>query len=145
MNLIKRLIMKIKGKKKDEAAPEGIHCKGTFFEKSFVETIAETCHEVNKAYCEGHGDKSQTSWSKAPQWQRDSAVKGVEFKMNNPYALPSSQHDSWMAQKIEEGWTYGETKDAATKTHPCMVGYSELPMQQRIKDILFGQVVDSFI
>ncbi len=135
MNLIRRIM----GKKKNT------NNKGTFYERSLVEIIAETCHEVNRAYCKGHGDNSHKLWKTAPKWQKDSAIKGVEFRIQNPYSLPSASHDSWMAQKIEDGWTYGEIKSEEYKTHPCMVGYNDLPLKERIKDTLFTKVVDSFI
>tara|TARA_R110002074_G_scaffold189465_7_gene355294 strand:- start:2840 stop:3253 length:414 start_codon:yes stop_codon:yes gene_type:complete len=114
-------------------------------EVSLAERIARTCHEVNRAYCEGHGDFSQQTWEEAPEWVRKSALQGVEYTLENPKARPQDQHDSWMASKIEDGWIYGEEKDAEKKTHPCLVSYRNLPVKQRIKDVLFGSVVKSFI
>jgi hypothetical protein len=108
-----------------------------------IEQIAKVCHEANKAYCEGIGDNSQKSWNEAEQWQRDSAVKGVEYRLDNSTAAPSAQHDAWMADKVKDGWVYGEEKDATAKTHPCIVPYNELPEEQRKKDSLFQAVVDA--
>jgi hypothetical protein len=48
-----------------------------------------------------------------------------------------------MKEKVDLGWVYGEVKDAEKKTHPCILPYDELPLQQRTKDYLFKQVVDS--
>lgn len=106
-----------------------------------VEDIAKVCHEANKAYCETIGDNSQLSWDDAAEWQRDSAIKGVEFKLANPEATASAQHESWMDQKIADGWFYGEVKDAEKKTHPCLVEYDQLPEEQRVKDKLFAAIV----
>lgn len=105
------------------------------------EYIAKVCHEANKAYCEGIGDTSQVSWDQAPEWQRDSAIKGVNFILDNPTAPPSASHESWLKEKEATGWKYGEVKDAEKKEHPCFVPYAELPLQQRLKDHLFGAVV----
>jgi len=44
-----------------------------------VEQVARVAHEANRAYCESIGDTSQVRWEDAPQWQRDSALKGVQF------------------------------------------------------------------
>jgi hypothetical protein len=44
--------------------------------------IAQVCHEANRAWCEVNGDTSQKPWNEAEQWQRDSAIKGVEFAMS---------------------------------------------------------------
>ena len=46
-----------------------------------------------------------------------------------------------MTQKSKDGWTYGTVKDAEAKTHPCLLPYSELPQEQKIKDQLFISVV----
>lgn len=105
--------------------------------------IAMVCHQANKAFCEANSDFSQQNWEDAPQWQRDSAVKGVEFRINNPDSPHSAQHDAWMADKVAEGWVYGEVKDADKKTHPCIVSYEQLPEFQQKKDALFQAIVDT--
>ena len=103
--------------------------------------IASVCHEVNKAYCEAIGDISMLSWHPAPEWQKASAVAGVEFHMANPDAGPEASHESWLKLKTEEGWVYGAVKDPGKKEHPCMRPFSELPPQQQAKDHLFRAVV----
>ncbi len=109
-----------------------------------ISRIAQVCHAANLAYCESIGDTSQKPWGEAAEWQRDSAIKGVEFKFANPDAAPSAQHDAWTADKLAEGWVYGEVKDPAAKTHPCLVPYEQLPVEQRIKDYLFVAIVQAF-
>lgn len=109
-------------------------------------TVARICHNVNKAYCFSIGDLSQTEWELAPEWQRQSAINGVKAHWDSKFTmLPEDSHISWMKQKQEEGWIYGEVKDAEKKTHPCMVPYSELPASQRTKDYLFREVVHSIL
>lgn len=103
--------------------------------------IAIVCHEANRAYCATIGDHSQLPWEEAPQWQRDSAIKGVEFCLENPDAPPSANHESWLAAKEAEGWAYGEVKDVDAKLHPCFVPYDELPPEQKAKDYLFKAIV----
>lgn len=106
-----------------------------------VERRARLAHEINRAYCEAIGDHSQKPWAEAEQWQRDSAIKGVEFALANPNAGPDAQHNAWMEAKFADGWTYGPTKDAEAKTHPCLVAYDALPREQRVKDYLFRAAV----
>ena len=103
--------------------------------------IAAICHGLNKALCESQGDTSQPSWDDAPDWQKESAVNGVKFHLANPDALPSASHENWMKQKLEEGWKYGQVKDAEKKEHPCIVPYEELPNSQKSKDYIFKQAV----
>jgi hypothetical protein len=105
--------------------------------------IAQVAHEVNKAYCEAIGDNSQTSWEDAPAWQKESAVLGVMFHVENPDAGPDASHNSWMKQKVDTGWKFGLTKDPENKYHPCIVPFEQLPKEQQAKDFLFRQVVHS--
>jgi len=106
-----------------------------------ITDIAHVCHEVNRAYCASIGDHSQMPWADAADWQRESAVKGVEFAIGNPDAAPSAQHDAWLADKARDGWKYGPVKNPETKEHPCFVPYDELPQEQKAKDYLFLAVV----
>jgi len=108
-----------------------------------IENIAKAAHELNKAYCESIGDNSQPNWEDAPEWQKSSAINGVQFHLDNPDATPSASHISWLKQKKEEGWKYGEVKNAETKEHPCFVPYEQLPNEQKAKDYIFRQTIHS--
>ena len=117
----------------------------TMTTKERTEDIARVAHEINAAYCLAFGDDSQLGWDDAPQWQRDSAIKGVEFHAANPDASPSNSHDSWLAEKEAAGWVYGDVKEPEKKQHPCMVPFDELPPEQKAKDYIFRQVVHSLM
>ena len=106
-----------------------------------IELIARVAHETNRAYCESINDFSQIPWDGAPDWQKNSSIKGVEFSLDNPDAPASAQHEAWLKDKISEGWKYGEVKDPEKKEHPCCVPYDELPIEQKVKDALFVGVV----
>ena len=106
-----------------------------------TEDIARVCHQLNKAYCESIGDSSQLDWELSPEWQKESALLGVTFHINNSDAGDSASHDSWMKQKVDDGWVYGDIKNPDAKTHPCIVPFDDLPMEQQIKDKLFRQTV----
>ncbi len=105
--------------------------------------IAKVAHEINMAYCISIGDTSQVPWEDAPEWQRESAINGVEFHLNNKDSSPEDSHVNWLKEKIDNGWVYSEVKDIDKKTHPCCVPYAELSTQHKTKDYLFKQVVDS--
>lgn len=102
--------------------------------------IAKVCHEANRAYCAALGDLSQPSWEDAPDWQKQSAINGVQFHYANPMAQPSDSHVAWLAQKEADGWKYGPVKDPDKKEHPCFVPYDELPVEQRAKDYIFRAI-----
>lgn len=108
-----------------------------------IEHIAEAAHEANRAYCQSIGDASQPEWYDAPEWQKQSARNGVRFHTDNPNASASASHESWFAEKRADGWSYGPVKDPENKRHPCFVPFSELPVEQQIKDHIFRSVVHS--
>lgn len=112
-----------------------------------VHSIAQVAHEANRAYCLTLGDTSQLPWYDAPDWQRESAIKGVAFHLAEHAAgrtpSPSASHDSWLAEKRAAGWTYGPVKNPDAKQHPCFVPYDELPLEQQKKDALFGAIVNA--
>ncbi len=104
--------------------------------------IASVCHEANRAYCASIGDASQPSWADAPDWQKNSAINGVNFHMAGG-KTPEQSHESWLAEKEATGWVYGKLKDPIAKTHPCCVPYDQLPENQKAKDRLFLAIVEA--
>ena len=114
----------------------------------FIDLIiraAEAAHEANRVYCESIGDHSQVRWGGAPDWQQESAVKSVLFKLENPAAEAEDMHESWCAVKEADGWVHGDKKCADKKTHPCLVAYADLSAEQQAKDSLFSAVVAPFL
>lgn len=103
--------------------------------------IARITHELNRQYCLALGDSSQPPWEDAPEWQVQSALHGVRFHVANPDAPTSHAHENWMQEKLGAGWVYGPEKDSEAKTHPCLVPFTDLPMEQQMKDVLFAQTV----
>lgn len=108
-----------------------------------IEQAAKMCHELNRAYCQQLGDTTQAAWADAPEWQKESAIKGVAFHRANPEATPAASHESWLEEKRAAGWKYGPVKDADKKEHPCFVPFTGLPLEQQAKDRLFKGVVDA--
>ena len=109
------------------------------------EKIAQVAHEVNRAFCAANGDTSHLKWEDAPEWQRKSAIDGVEHFLANRDITPEETHEHWMKYKTENGWTQGPVKDEAKKEHPSMMPYSDLPLEEKIKDHLFRGVVGAMI
>ena len=109
--------------------------------KSLSHSIARVAHEVNAAYCAALGDKTQPPWEEAPEWQKESAIKGVEMHLANPNLGVDASHQAWLDHKRAEGWTYGQIKDVEKKEHPCFVPYADLPQEQKVKDFIFRGVV----
>lgn len=113
-----------------------------------VTDIAQVTYEANRAYCATIGDYSMQTWGVAPEWQRETNIKGVRFHLETLRGgvtpAPSASHESWMEEKRRDGWRYGPVKRADLKEHPCFVPYEELPSAQKLKDHLFGHVVKAY-
>lgn len=48
--------------------------------------------------------------------------------------IAENVHENWSAGRIADGWVYGETRDDAKKTTPCLVPYSELTEEEKAYD-----------
>lgn len=107
--------------------------------------IARVCHEANREYCARLGDLSQLQWSDAPLWQQESAIKGVLAIREGLVNRPEQAHESWSKEKVEAGWVWGPVKDPEKKTHPCLVPFSRLPVEQQAKDLLFFAVASALL
>jgi hypothetical protein len=110
-----------------------------------IETIAKIAHSANMYYCFSIGDWSQVMWDYAPPWQRDSAIEGVRAFIRNPNITAKETHQSWVGHKIADGWVYGEVKCPMKKTHPCLVPYEDLPLEQQLKDLIFRSIVSGLV
>lgn len=103
--------------------------------------IAQVAHAINAAYCLSLGDTSVPAWEDAGEQHQLSIQAGVQMHLDNPDATPEDSHAAWLADKVAQGWVYGEAKDTEAKTHPCCRPYEELPPEQKSKDYLFRAVV----
>lgn len=105
-----------------------------------IESIAQVCHEANRALQLISGDPAPSlAWEAAEAWQRDSAIAGVNAALAG--TSPEEQHEAWCDFKRADGWVYGPVKSAEAKTHPCLVEYDQLPPEQKAKDAVFVAIV----
>lgn len=48
--------------------------------------------------------------------------------------LARNAHEVWARNRVQEGWTWGEVRDDAKKTTPCLVPYEDLPESEKAYD-----------
>ena len=48
--------------------------------------------------------------------------------------LAENAHELWAAQRFKDGWIYGPNRDDASKTHPCLAPYADLPESEKEYD-----------
>ena len=48
--------------------------------------------------------------------------------------MAKNVHEVWSKNRMDQGWTWGEKRDDATKTHPDLVPYEELTEEEKDYD-----------
>ena len=48
--------------------------------------------------------------------------------------IAENVHEVWAAERLAQGWHYGDERDDVRKTTPCLVPYSELPESEKEYD-----------
>ncbi len=48
--------------------------------------------------------------------------------------MAKNVHEVWAESRIEQGWSYGEERNDALKTHPCLIPYEALPEVEKAYD-----------
>jgi hypothetical protein len=49
--------------------------------------------------------------------------------------LAEMEHGRWNIERLLAGWTWGESREEAAKTSPCLVPWSELPDEVKQWDL----------
>jgi hypothetical protein len=93
-------------------------------------TAAIIVHMINNRVCALNGEQ-QIQFEDMPEYMRDGLVQALEDDLS-----PEDGHVAWMKNRLENGWTLGPVKDIEKKTSPCLIPYSELPYEQRVKDAI---------
>ena len=111
---------------------------------SDIERIARACHETNRGLQWFNSElEISPHWEDAVEWMKESTINGVVAAYRG--LTPEELHQNWCEYRQRDGWVYGPMKDSEAKTHPCLVPYSELPFEQRLKDSVFHAIVQAFI
>lgn len=109
-----------------------------------VYEIARVCHYALKAYDENVGGDGYVAWDRMNSEMREVVMDGVRFCLGNDNVTGEMLHRNWMVKMIAEGWVFGVERDLKRKTHPHVIPWRQLSNVQRMKDILFAGIVESF-
>jgi len=105
--------------------------------------VAEVCHEANCVLQHYNGDTIAAPWDTLPEDQKERVINGVALRLKNPDSDPEFMHENWLRDMTADGYVLGDQIDHENKTHSCLKKYDDLPLNQRVKDTLFGAIVDS--
>lgn len=106
-----------------------------------LEPIAQVVHDAIRAWSAVHGQHTIPRWADAPDWMQASTLRSVAFVLDNPDASAGDQHRQWMAQRLADGWVFGEVRDEDAKTHPMLIPFEDLPDFEIKKDLLVAAIV----
>ena len=73
-----------------------------------------------------------TTYTPNPINTDDVELDGVLLELTEK--LAENVHEMWALGRVNDGWRYGEKRDDAAKTHPCLVPYSQLPDSEKEYD-----------
>jgi hypothetical protein len=107
-----------------------------------IDAIARFCHSANRGVQQlqpWSGIDVAADWDDVDPAMQESVRIGVRGVLNGN--TPEQSHQLWCDTKTEQGWVYGPVKDPELKTHPCLVPYDQLPVDQQFKDHLFSSIV----
>ncbi|MDX8341754.1 RyR domain-containing protein [Draconibacterium sp. IB214405] len=48
--------------------------------------------------------------------------------------LAKNVHNTWMTERINQGWRYGHRRNDELKTHPCLIDYEDLSEEEKNYD-----------
>lgn len=108
-----------------------------------LEIAAKTAHSVLQCVNRKFNCKELPAWEQTLTWYRASMVKHIEYIIYHNYK-PSRIHDKWIKRKIGFGLKYGKELDWNKKTHPLLVPFTELPVEERMKLDLIKAAVMPF-
>ncbi len=105
-----------------------------------IEGIARVVHEAQRALQFAFSDPVPApEWNYAPEYMKTALRKTIRLVLQG--ATPEQTHDLWYSDKMADGWTFGEIKDAHARKHPNMVPYDQLPQREKDKNDLLVSIV----
>lgn len=69
-----------------------------------------------------------------PQVADTSKVELPEDLVKLTELMARNVHEVWAQTRIQQGWTYGQTRNDTLKRHPCLIPYDELQDSEREYD-----------
>ena len=107
-----------------------------------AEDIARVVHAANRELQIVQGDPVPSPpWDEAPDYQVGQATAGVAAVLRDPDLTAEQSHELWALRMRADGWVWGEVKDQDRKTHPTLLPFADLPVEQQLKDRLFIAIV----
>jgi len=98
-----------------------------------TDEIAVIVYEATRIFGGSFGDVVWPRVEEAPEWRLKGVKFGVERFVNNPDITSKEVHSNWMWGMLLAGWYWGKEFDVVKMTHPDLVDYDRLPIQQKVR------------
>jgi hypothetical protein len=98
-------------------------------DRSYAE-LAEQEKEANRAAARRVGEVL----AQAGLTLSDDPAKSAAGLPANLEAMAEAEHNGWMAERVQAGWSWAAIRDDAAKHHPSMLPYAELSEREKEKD-----------
>lgn len=96
------------------------------------EDLARICHEAHLALRIGlNASADDMHFDALPQWRKDMVTRQVRLFREGKG--PREVHQAWIETMTAQGWRYGTSRNLIQKTHPDMVPYDQLPVEEKAK------------
>lgn len=107
----------------------------------FNERIMEAARQQHEFYCRQYGG---TPWEQLDCFKRYSNVSSSDYMLTvkrlmschtPPETLAELEHIRWCRYHYIHNWTYGVKTDSTHRIHSCLLPFSQLSEEEKIKDI----------
>ena len=109
-----------------------------------IEQIAKTAHAIHRAYCLEMEIPTQPKWEDVENGHKDVVYNSIRHIMQGGIKSVEESHNKFIESKHAQGWRFGEVYSIEDKLNPRMVDFSRLTLEQRVKEKLFFECVNSF-
>ena len=107
--------------------------------------IAKIAHKAHRAYCKSIGHKTQPKWKDLTEDHKSVITTSVYMIKKGAIKTQQQSHNRFVKSKIANGWKYGQEYCPKKKTNPRLVGFKDLSLEDRTKEMIFFTVVKNNI
>lgn len=95
--------------------------------------LAEEIREMNRTQADSIGAKLKAVRCDIAPWCDFRGEKFL-FTAEEIELMAKMEHERWCAQKMAQGWTYGQVRDERNKVHPSLVSFDDSRLSETEKD-----------
>ena len=91
------------------------------------------------------GLKTQPEWDELSDEHSEAILDSVNKIMDGEINSREESHDNFVVYKKANGWVYGEEYNLSFQTNPRLCEFKDLSLEDRVKESMFFECVNSFL